>query len=119
MQRRPNLVRTVRWLGLVLSVVPWVEGPLLAGGRHLAKNAALRILPHNDQASAARRCRPLHLLLGGVVATSSHLVTKLHHAALVGFDLREMEGGVSVELLEEWDPITNQDRQDRITNFVG
>ena len=50
---------------------------------------------------------------------SSHLVTKLHHAALVGFDLRQMEGDVSVELLEEWDPITNQDRQDRITNFVG
>src|SRR5688572_19954042 len=50
---------------------------------------------------------------------SSHLVTKLDHAALVGFDLREMEGDVSVELLEEWDPITNQDRQDRITNFVG
>src|SRR2546428_12098921 len=50
---------------------------------------------------------------------SSHLVTKLHHTALVGFDLRQMEGDVSVELLEEWDPITNQDRQDRIANFVG
>ena len=55
----------------------------------------------------------------GAVRASSHLVTKLHHAALVGFDLRQMEGDVSVELLEEWDPITNQDRQDRITNFVG
>src|ERR1043166_9786667 len=50
---------------------------------------------------------------------SLHLVTKLHHAALVGFDLRQMEGDVLVELLEEWDPITYQDRQDRITNFVG
>ena len=50
---------------------------------------------------------------------SSRPVTKLHHAALVGFDLRQMEGDVSVEFLEEWDPITNQDRQDRITNFVG
>ena len=50
---------------------------------------------------------------------SSHLLTKLHHAALVGFDLRQMESDVSVEFLEEWDPITNQDRQDRITNFVG
>ncbi len=50
---------------------------------------------------------------------SSHLVTKLHHAALVGFDLREMEGDVSVEIREEWDPITNYDRHDRITNFVG
>jgi len=50
---------------------------------------------------------------------SSYLVTKLHHAALVGFDLRQMQGDVSVELLEELDPITNQDRQDRIANFVG
>ena len=30
-----------------------------------------------------------------------------------------MEGDISVELLEEWDPITNQDREDRIANFVG
>ena len=62
------------------------------------------------------------LLLGAVpwlAAMSSHLVTKLHHAALVGFDLRQMEGDVSVKLLEEWDPVTNQDRQDRIANFVG
>jgi type IV secretory pathway component VirB8 len=29
-----------------------------------------------------------------------------------------MEGDISVELLEEWDSIANQDRQDRITNFV-
>ena len=50
---------------------------------------------------------------------SSHLVTKLHRAALVGFDLRQMEGDVSVELVEEWDPIPNQDWQDRIANFVG
>jgi len=50
---------------------------------------------------------------------SSHLVTKLHRAALVGFDLRQMESDVSVELLEERYPIANQDRQDRITNFVG
>src|SRR2546425_439013 len=50
---------------------------------------------------------------------SSHLVTKLHHAVLVGFDLRQMEGDVSVELIEEWDPVTDQDRQDRIATFVG
>jgi hypothetical protein len=30
-----------------------------------------------------------------------------------------MEGDVSVELLEELDPIADQDREDRITNFVG
>src|SRR5439155_23489325 len=62
--------------------------------------------------------------LSGVIACVQangflHLVTKLHHAALVGFDLCQMEADVSVELLEEWDPITNQDRQDRIANFVG
>jgi hypothetical protein len=50
---------------------------------------------------------------------SSHLGTKLHHAALVGFDLCEMEGDVSVELVEELYSITNQDRQNRIANFVG
>jgi len=50
---------------------------------------------------------------------SSHLVTKLNRTALVGFDLRQMESDVSVQLLEELDPITNQDRQDRIANFVG
>jgi hypothetical protein len=53
------------------------------------------------------------------IPRSSHLVTKLHYTALVGFDLRQMEGDVSVEILEEWDPTTNQDRQDRIANFVG
>src|SRR5262249_17420026 len=50
---------------------------------------------------------------------SSYLVTKLYHAALGGFDLRQVEGDVSVELLEERDSITDQDRQNRITNFVG
>jgi hypothetical protein len=54
-----------------------------------------------------------------LVALSPHLVTKRDHTALVGFDLRQVEGDVSAELLEEGDPITNQDRQDRITNFVG
>ena len=68
-------------------------------------------LANEAPASLADRLGPRRL--------SSHLVTKLHHAALVGFDLRQMEGDVSVEFLEEWDPITNQDRQDRITNFVG
>ena len=41
---------------------------------------------------------------------SSHLVTKLHHAALIRFDLRQMQGDVSVELVEEWDPLTDHDR---------
>src|SRR5687767_14142009 len=49
---------------------------------------------------------------------SSHLVTKRHHAAIVGFDFHQMEGDVPVELLEESDSITYQDRQDRIANLV-
>ena len=66
--------------------------------------------------------RSIAWLGGGVpwLATmSSHLVTKRHHAAFVGFDLRQMESDVSVELLEELYPIANQDWQDRIANFVG
>jgi hypothetical protein len=59
-----------------------------------------------------------HGLLG-LSCSSAHLVTKRHHAALIGFDLRKMKGDISVELLEEAGPITEQDRQDRITNFVG
>ena len=54
-----------------------------------------------------------------LAAVFSHLVTKRHRAALVGLDLRQVEGDVSVELLEEPYPITNQDRQNRIANFVG
>src|ERR1051326_2974660 len=49
----------------------------------------------------------------------SHFVSKLHHAHLVGSDLRQMEGDVLVELLEERDPIADQDRENRITNLVG
>ncbi len=30
-----------------------------------------------------------------------------------------MQGDVSIELVEERNPITNQDRQDRITNLVS
>src|SRR5258706_6215539 len=62
---------------------------------------------------------PLDDAEGQLALSLSHLVPKPHHAALVGFDLRQMEGDVSVEPLEELDPITNQDRQDRIANFVG
>ena len=60
-------------------------------------------------------------LLGGIprLAMSPHLVTKPHHAVLIGFDLGQMEGDVSVELLKERYPIANQYGQDRITNFVG
>jgi len=42
-----------------------------------------------------------------------------HHPTLVGFDLGQMEGDVSAELFEKRYPIAYQDRQDRITNFVG
>ena len=48
-----------------------------------------------------------------LVPISLHLVTEFHHSVLVGFDLREMERDISVELFEESDPFTNQGRQDR------
>jgi hypothetical protein len=43
---------------------------------------------------------------------SSHLITKAHHAALVGFDLPKMKEDIPVELLKERYPLSNQDRQD-------
>jgi hypothetical protein len=43
----------------------------------------------------------LFMPVPSLAAISSHLVTKLHHAALVGFDLHQMERDISVELLEE------------------
>src|SRR6266478_6061139 len=52
-------------------------------------------------------------------ALSAHLVPKLHHPALVGFDFGQVEGDVLVEVLEEGDPIANQNRQNRIPNLVG
>jgi hypothetical protein len=55
----------------------------------------------------------------GIRPRSSRLVTKRDHAALVGFDLRQMEGNIPVELLEEGYPIANQDRQDRIMHLVS
>src|SRR5262245_51982157 len=63
------------------------------------------------------RCTLAQLV--GLSDSSSHVVTKRHHAALIAFDLRKMKGDISVELLEEAGPITDQDWQDRITNFVG
>ena len=60
-------------------------------------------------------------LLGGGVhaATSSHFVTKRDCPALVGFDFRQMKVDVFVEFFKEPYPVANQDRHDRITNFVG
>ena len=54
------------------------------------------------------------LALGWTFKFSSYLVTKRHHAAPIAFDLRQGEGDISVELLEEADPITDQDRADRL-----
>jgi len=48
----------------------------------------------------------------------SHFVAKLNHSVLVRFHLRKMQSDVLVELLKEWNPVADQDRQDRITNFV-
>jgi len=53
------------------------------------------------------------------LSATAHLVTKLDRAAVVSFHLHQMQRDVSVELLEERCSITNQDRKNRITNFVG
>src|SRR5262245_27762705 len=50
---------------------------------------------------------------------SSNFVTEFNHAVRIGCDLREVECDVSIEFLKEGNPITYQNRHDRITNFVG
>src|SRR5580765_3810113 len=54
-----------------------------------------------------------------MASCSPHFITQLHYAVLVGLDRREMERDVSVEPFEERDPISDQDRQDGIIDFVG
>ena len=51
--------------------------------------------------------------------SDANFVTKLHQAALVGFDFGEMEDDVPAQLLEKWHAVANQDWHDRITNLVG
>src|SRR6478735_4590206 len=48
----------------------------------------------------------------------SHLVTKRDHPALVGFRFDKMKGDVLVEPLKKRNALANQDRQDRIADFV-
>jgi len=90
------------------------DGPGTGPADHMACNGSP---PHRR----AKRgwCRPL---LGGIpslATTSSHLVAQFNHPALVGLDFREMEGDVSVQSLEERNPVTDQDRQDRVGHLVG
>ena len=47
-----------------------------------------------------------------------HLVAKRYHAARVCFHLHEVQADIFTEPFEEWDPFTDQDGHDRITNFV-
>lgn len=49
----------------------------------------------------------------------SHLVMQFNHAVPVSLDSCEVEGDVSIERREEWDSVTDRNRQDRITNLVG
>lgn len=49
----------------------------------------------------------------------SHLITKRHHAAVVGRDLQKVEGHVFVAALEKRDSVANQDGHDRIAHFVS
>src|SRR5262245_19244602 len=52
-------------------------------------------------------------------AKCSHFVPEFDDAADVGFDLRQMESDVSIELLEESDAIADHNREDRIPDLVG
>src|SRR5262249_24476519 len=61
----------------------------------------------------------LTLFLSGAAVFLSHLVVQLYHAVLVGCDLCEMQRHVSVELVEERDPLADRDRHDRIANVIG
>ena len=58
-------------------------------------------------------------MTGTLFTASAHFVTQIHHAAFIGFDLRQMQTDVPVEILEERYALTDQYRQDRITDFVG
>ena len=50
---------------------------------------------------------------------ATHLITRRHHAGPVCFDLAEMEANITVESIEERNALANQDRHDRVPNFVG
>src|SRR4051812_31300911 len=48
----------------------------------------------------------------------SHMIVKLDHAVAICFHVSEMKRDVLVDLVEEWDSVTNKDRHDRIANFI-
>jgi hypothetical protein len=48
----------------------------------------------------------------------SHLVAKLNHPVFVCFNLYQVKCDIPVELVEEWDSITNHDWQNRIGNLI-
>src|SRR5258705_10536081 len=75
--------------------------------------------PTSDGSGGEATPWPLRAPADHLSRPSSHFITKLDHAALVGFDLRQVETDVSGDLVEERDPITNQDREDRIAHFVA
>src|SRR5437762_11692660 len=48
-----------------------------------------------------------------------NLVAKLDHAILVRRHIQQVKLDVFVELLEKGDAVTDQNREDRVTDFVG
>src|SRR5262249_25429129 len=67
-----------------------------------------------------KRGRLLLLRGGSPFATRPpHLVPKLHHAALVRLDPRQVERHILVQFLEEPDSSTDQDRQDGVPDFFS
>src|SRR3954471_24510963 len=63
-----------------------------------------------------RRHRFVSLLLG---SAATHLVTQPDRPAFVRFHLGQVQRNVLVEPVEEPDPLTDQDRQDLVANFVS
>ena len=72
---------------------------------------ATRVRPHSPLRLVSDRSPRMALL--------PHLVAKRYHPARVRFHLHEVQGDILVEPVEEWDPFTDQDRHDRIANFVS
>lgn len=104
------------------------RGPRVVAHNSVRKACTIQELPFHMETGKETTSKVLHFQLrpnppaqrcAFHFRLSSYLVTKLHHAVPVGFDLRQMEREVSVELVEERDAFTNQDGQDRIPNFVG
>jgi hypothetical protein len=49
----------------------------------------------------------------------SYFIAEPNHPALVSLDLRQMQGNIAIDAIEELDAVTNQYRKYRVAHFVG